>query len=233
MQYFFIITHLPNMPDSLLGISIPPLLQKKHRALPSLPPLSGPHPRVRGRSPLGSESCRVPPSLVSPNWSAEKPPPSRHRCSLDGCQNSLGFQVPALSSTSEGAPSSATQHTHFATYGLVRGSQEEPEQRESQQGGEDLTSGTILLPQGQALKALSQEGTWGESEMRGTPTPRGTKRSTDPARVRVRDSETGLGKKVVRTKREVHGGTGGRWKANAEKGLEGYRKVCTGGKQLK
>lgn len=27
--------------------------------------------------------------------------------------------------------------------------------------------------------------------MRGTPTPRGTKQSTDPARVRVRDSETG------------------------------------------
>lgn len=63
--------------------------------------------------------------------------------------------------------------------------------------------------------------------MRGTPTPRGTKQSTDPARVRVRDSETGW-EEGGEDKREVHGGTGGRWKANAEKGLEGYRKVCTG-----
>ena len=152
----------PNMPDSLLGISIPRSSRRSTVPCPLAHCSQVPHPRVRGRSPLSSESCRVPPSLVSPNWSAEKPPPSRHRCSLDGCQNSLGFQVLALSSTSQGSPLLPPSTPTPLLTGSCVGVQGEPEQRESQQGGEDPYLGNHPSSPGPGPQALSREGTWGK-----------------------------------------------------------------------
>lgn len=149
----------PNMPDSLVGISIPRSSRRSTVPCPLSHRSQVPHPRVRGRSLALS-------LISSPVWSArtgpQRAPPSRHRCSLDGCQNSLGFQVPALSSTSRSSLLH-TQH-HSATYGLVRGSPRGTRAApESQQGGEDPYLGNHpFFPRARPSEALSREGTWGK-----------------------------------------------------------------------
>ena len=161
------------MPDSLLGISIPRSSRKSTVPCPLSHCSQLPHPRVRGRSPLGSESCPVPPPAPPPRppvWSARTgpqrslhpPPPSRHRCSLDGWQNSLGSQVLALSSTSRGSPLLPPSTPTPLLTGSCVGVQGEPEQRESQQGGEDPYLGNHPSSPGPGPQALSRAGTWGK-----------------------------------------------------------------------
>lgn len=155
------------MPDSLLGISTPAPPEKARRPALSPTVLSSLTLGVRGRSPLGSESCPVPPPPVwsartGPQRSLHPPPPSRHRCSLDGWQNSLGFQVLALSSTSRGYPLLPPSTPTPLLTGSCVGVQGEPEQRESQQGGEDPYLGNHPSSPGPGPQALSRAGTWGK-----------------------------------------------------------------------
>lgn len=145
------------MPDSLLGtVSPPPTQSTVPCPLPHCPrcPSSGPWQQPS----LSSESCRVPP-VPRPILVLTESPPLRHRCCLDGCQKSLGSGSWRCPAHSRGRiPPLPTQSPGLLTGSSV-GVQRKPEQRESQQGGEDPHLGNHpSFPQGQAAGPGAESG---------------------------------------------------------------------------
>ena len=148
------------MPDYLLGISIPRSSRKSTVPCPLSHCSQLPHPRVRGRSPLGSESCPVPPTphprsgqpeLVRREASTLLHPPGTGAPWMAGrtVWDSRSWHFPAH----PGGPLFC-HPAHPLRYLRARAWESKGNQSSASPSKEErtLTSGTILLPQGQALR---------------------------------------------------------------------------------